>query len=153
MENTIFHKFIGMRLTLPTRTRKKVVHDLKKRFPRGSHDEFQACRNKACWIYESWKNLDEQTRAEQGYPTITHQVPRPQTPNRNRFILTTSSSNTLARYWVGIRDSLDTKRKGKRKHERLWIPWATEDKKFGESCISVNNKLAEHLLGLYTQFS
>lgn len=62
-------------------------HDFKKRFPRGSHDEFQECRDKACWTYESWKNVDEKTSAEQGYPTITKQTPRPQSPNRNRFKL------------------------------------------------------------------
>lgn len=93
-------------VTLTTKKRKKVPHDFKKRFTRCSQNEFQECRDTACWIIESWKALEETEGKEQGFPTITGQVPRTQSPHGNRFRIETVRDNTLARWWIGIGEVL-----------------------------------------------
>ncbi|MHA1204669.1 MAG: hypothetical protein ACTSSL_06970, partial [Candidatus Heimdallarchaeaceae archaeon] len=86
-------------------------------FPYCSHDEFQECRDIAVQLYE------------QGYrPHSTRppkKRPRRQLINKNRFILTNlpkEKNNSISRWWVGIRDSLDTWKRKTRYHQRLWLP-------------------------------
>jgi len=96
-------------LTLTTSRLKKieerrttVLYDLKKMFPYCSHNEFQECRDIAVQLYE------------QGYRPNNSRPPkkrlRRQLIHHNRFILVhlpKGKNNTLSRWWVGIRDSLD----------------------------------------------
>ncbi|MHA1205269.1 MAG: hypothetical protein ACTSSL_10085, partial [Candidatus Heimdallarchaeaceae archaeon] len=97
--------------------RETVPHDFKKMFPYCSHDEFQECRDIAVQLYE------------QGYRPRSNRPPikraRRQLINKKRFILVhlpKEKNNILTRWWVGIRDSLDTWRRGTRYHQRLWLP-------------------------------
>ena len=99
--------------------RSNVRHDLKKRFPRSSHDELQECRDNAVAIYHSQQALNSRPNSD----TLPKKIPRTQSANKERFLLT-YSSNSLARYWVGIRDSLDTNKNNRRNHEKLWLPLA-----------------------------
>jgi len=100
--------------------RTKVRHDLKKRFPHSSHDELQECRDNATAIYHSQQALNSFPAKK----TSPKKIPRTQSANRQRFILTCSPSNSIARWWVGIRDSLDTKKNNTYNHEKLWLPLA-----------------------------
>ncbi|UJG39849.1 MAG: transposase [Candidatus Heimdallarchaeum aukensis] len=97
--------------------RETVPHDFKKMFPYCSHDEFQECRDIAVQLYE------------QGYRPSPTRPPikraRRQLINKKRFILVhlpKEKDNTLTRWWVGVRDSLDTWRRGTPYHQRLWLP-------------------------------
>jgi len=101
-------------------SRPKVRHDLKKRFPRSSHDELQECRDNATNIYHSQQALNSSPVKD----ALQKKIPRTQSANKKRFILTCTPSNSIARWWLGIRDSLDTKKNNTRKHEKLWLPLA-----------------------------
>ncbi|MHA1872903.1 MAG: zinc ribbon domain-containing protein [Candidatus Heimdallarchaeaceae archaeon] len=97
--------------------RKTVPHDLKKMFPYCSHNEFQECRDIAVQLYE------------QGYRPNNNRPPikrvRRQLINAKRFVLVhlpKEKNNTLTRWWVGIRDSLDTWKRSTPYHQKLWLP-------------------------------
>jgi transposase len=113
-------------LTLTTNKKSKlpkrstVRHDLKKSFHRCSQNELQECRENAVAIYHSQQANNS---APAKNPTLK-KIPRTQLSHGKRFILTCSPSNSIARWWVGIRDSLDTKKNNTRKHEKLWLPLA-----------------------------
>ncbi len=104
-------------------SRPKVRHDLKRRFPRSSHDELQECRDNATAIYHSQQALNSSPTKK----TLPKKIPRTQSANKKRFVLTCTPSNSIARWWVGIRDSLDTKKNNTHNthnHEKLWLPLA-----------------------------
>ncbi|MHA1204736.1 MAG: hypothetical protein ACTSSL_07320, partial [Candidatus Heimdallarchaeaceae archaeon] len=97
--------------------RTTVPHDLKKMFPYCSHNEFQECRDIAVQLYE------------QGYKPSPTRPPikrvRRQLINAKRFVLVhlpKEKNNTLTRWWVGIRDSLDTWKRNTPYHQKLWLP-------------------------------
>ncbi|RLI97956.1 MAG: hypothetical protein DRP00_03080 [Candidatus Aenigmatarchaeota archaeon] len=97
--------------------RTTVPHDLKKMFPYCSHNEFQECRDIVVQLYE------------QGYQPSSKRPPikrvRRQLINGKRFILVhlpKEKNNTLTRWWVGIRDSLDTWKRNTPYHQKLWLP-------------------------------
>ncbi len=113
-------------LTLTTYKKNKLPnrhtarHDLKKNFPRCSQNELQECRDNAVAIYHS-------QQAKNSAPAKDPQlkkIPRIQLSHAKRFILTCSPSNSIARWWVGIRDSLDTTKNKTHIHEKLWLPLA-----------------------------
>ncbi|MBA7579101.1 hypothetical protein ES708_20968 [subsurface metagenome] len=109
--------------------RTTVTHDMKKKFSRSSHDELQECRDKAVAIF----NSQNQVNSRQGKLHSHHRrkIPRTQSANKERFKLvcvnenkSSEESNKLARWWVGIRDSLDTNINNSNRHQRLWLPLA-----------------------------
>ncbi len=100
--------------------RPTVRHDLKKNFPRCSQNELQECRENAVAIYHSQQANNS---APAKNPPLK-KIPRTQLAHAKRFILTCSPSNSIARWWVGIRNSLDTKKNKTSKHEKLWLPLA-----------------------------
>lgn len=107
--------------------RSSVPHDLKKRHPRCSHDEFQECRGKAIWTYESWKAQQDVSKKELSRPGFKKKTPRSMykgTESRGTFKVHFTPENTEARLWLDIRDSLDTKRSDEQIHNRLWLPLA-----------------------------
>ncbi len=101
-------------------TRFKVRHDLKKQFPRSSHDELQECRDKAVAIYHNQQALNTSPASN----VLSKKLPRTQSANKNRFKLESAPNNTIARWWIGIRDSLDSRKNNTTKHERVWLPLA-----------------------------
>ncbi|MHA1446901.1 MAG: zinc ribbon domain-containing protein [Candidatus Heimdallarchaeaceae archaeon] len=121
------------KLTLTTsrntkyKLRTSVLHSLKKRYPRCSHDEFIECRHKAIWTYENWKAQQDLSEEDLSRPEFKKKIPRPLfkgTEGRGTFQVHSKPVNTEARLWLELRDSLDTKRSGKRTHKRLWLPLA-----------------------------
>ena len=104
-----------------------VPHDLKKRYPRCSHDEFIECRDKAIWTYESWKTQQELSKKELSRPQFKKKTPRMQfkgSIGKERFRVIPTPDDTVAKLWLEVRDSLDTKRSSKRNHKRLVLPLA-----------------------------
>ena len=100
--------------------RHEVRHDLKKTFPRCSQNELQECRENAVAVYHS-----QQAKNSAPAKNLTlKKIPRTQLAHAKRFSLTCSPSNSIARWWVGIRDSLDTKKNETHRHEKLWLPLA-----------------------------
>ncbi len=100
--------------------RLKVRHDFKKSFSRCSQNELQECRENAVTIYHSQQANDSAPAKD----PVSRKIPRTQLSHGKRFILTCSPSSSIARWWVGIRDSLDTKKNKTGKHEKLWLPLA-----------------------------
>ena len=115
-------------LTLTTSQRTSVSHDLKKRFPHCSHNEFQECRDKAIWTYESWRKLQKFSNTEINRPQFKSKTSRPLftriKPGSYTVQVHFDHLNTNAKLWLELRDSLDTKRSGKRNHKRLMLPLA-----------------------------
>ena len=118
-------------LTTSKRTQHKlrttVPHDLKKSYPRCSHDEFVECRDKAIWTYESWKAQQKQSKEELSRPQFKKKTPRiyyKGLEHRGTFRVIPTPDNTLAKLWLDLRDSLDTKRSGRTNHKRLMLPLA-----------------------------
>ncbi|MCE7742287.1 MAG: transposase [Candidatus Heimdallarchaeota archaeon] len=103
-----------------TPPRPTVRHDLKKRFPRCSQNELQECRENAVAIHHS----QQQTMEEPHHTYLQSKLPRTQLAHRKRFVLTCSPNNTIARWWLGIRDSLDSKKNNTTTHAKLWLPLA-----------------------------
>ena len=99
--------------------RTKVRHDLKTKFPRSSHDELQECRDTAVTMFHSLKKLDTTWKGSKN-----KKLPRTQSANRNRFKLECAHQNTIARWWVGIRDSMESPKTTAPRHKRLWLPLA-----------------------------
>jgi len=121
-------KLDELTLTTTKKTNKKkrtvVPYDLKKKFPNCSHDEFQECRDVAVQLYEQGYNKKKNRKRKKGYILPPVKRTRKQLINKNRFIIEhlPKGKNTLSRWWVGIRDSLDTQKRKRRTHRRLWIP-------------------------------
>jgi len=121
------------KLTLTTsrktnhKLRRTVPHDLKKRYPRCSHDEFIECRNKAIWTYESWKKQQDFSEKELNRIQFKKKTPRPLftgLQSRGTFKVIPTPEDTTAKLWLDLRDSLDTKRSGKKNHKKLVLPLA-----------------------------
>ncbi|MHA1654697.1 MAG: zinc ribbon domain-containing protein [Candidatus Thorarchaeota archaeon] len=96
--------------------RYQVPHDFKARFPRMSTTELQECLRVAAGIYESYLAL--RTRQEHASrPKVRGTTPRWMTlPSRAQLLVLNG------RWYLSIFDSLDSRRQGRRTHERLYIP-------------------------------
>ena len=118
------------KLTLTTyrntehKLRTTVPHDLKKRYPRCSQNELQECRDKAIWTYEGWITQQRLAKKELNRPSFKKKSPRTQLIHNKRFRVISKPENTVAKLWLDLRDSLDTKRSSRTKHKRLILPLA-----------------------------
>ncbi len=102
--------------------RSSVPHDLKARFRRISPNEFQECRDTAIGLYESYLKLRIRRRRKVSRPCETNASKRiPRWIFKQRFNLIQSQSSK-SRYWLDLRDSLDSALTSKWKHDRLRIP-------------------------------
>jgi transposase len=102
--------------------RTSVPHDFKERFQRISRTEFAECRQTATASYE-------------GYLAYRRRGRKISRPNRSlagrriprwifipyRAMLVEHKTN-LARWWLDVRNSLDSVKQGKRQHDRLLVP-------------------------------
>ncbi|MCE7749571.1 MAG: transposase [Candidatus Heimdallarchaeota archaeon] len=98
--------------------RPTVRHDFKKRFSRCSQNEFQECKEKAATIY----HCQQTTMKHPAQKYSQNKIPRTQHAHNNRFILSCCPNNTIARWWVGVRDSFDSQKNNRRYHQKLWLP-------------------------------
>jgi len=102
--------------------RPSVPHDLKARFPRMSQNEMAECRKTAVSQYESYLKLRKQKGGKASRPTRISSSRRiPRWVFTQRFSLV-ERSTSVARWWVDLRDALDSATKGNRVHDRLVIP-------------------------------
>ncbi len=126
-------KSLLFKLTLTTsrktknKARTSVPHDLKKRYPRCSHGEFTECANRAIWTYEIWKAQQDLSKKELSRPEFKKKTPRTLfigAKYMNTFQVHPEPENSIAKLWLVLRDSLDSKRSGRKWHKRLKLPLA-----------------------------
>jgi transposase len=102
--------------------RLSVLHDIKTRFPRISTNEIQECRQTAVSLYESYLALRERKGWNASRPTTVNSSRRiPRWVFSQRFKLI-EKRTTVSRWWLDIRDSLDSVKEGRKFHDRLVIP-------------------------------
>ncbi len=104
----------SQRLTVP--------HDFKVRFPRISQNEMTECRQTAVSLYESYLKLRKKKGWTASHPTSinsSRRIPRWVFSQRFRLV---EKETSVSRWWLDIRDSLDSVREGRTFHDRLVIP-------------------------------
>jgi transposase len=100
--------------------RPSVPHDLKAKFPRMSQNELAECRATAAGLYDSYLRIPKWMRRSK--PCANNASGRiPRWIFSQRFKLLRSPS-TRTRWWVSLRDSLDTLKQHRHIHDRLLIP-------------------------------
>jgi transposase len=108
------------RLTLRTDDRPVVLHDFKTRFPTISVNELQECRETAIAMWKVYLALKgEKPLKAKRY--VSRRLPR--NAFTRMFQLAYHPQQEI-KHWLILRDSLDSARKGLRKHPRLAIPLA-----------------------------
>ena len=101
-----------------TKQRKTVLHDFKSRFSNISQNELQECRDIAIQMWNSYLERG-------GSPPLKSKNGREKKIPRNIFsqrFQIVHRSDLKVRYWLEIRDSLDSARKKQLIHEKLTIP-------------------------------
>ncbi|MFW9803784.1 MAG: zinc ribbon domain-containing protein, partial [Candidatus Thorarchaeota archaeon] len=102
--------------------RTSVPHDFKSRFPRISQNEMTECRQTAVSMYESYLKLRKKRGRNTSRPTSTNKTRRiPRWAFSQRFKLIAKKTSN-SRWWLDIRDSLDSVQQGRMIHDRLNIP-------------------------------
>jgi transposase len=102
--------------------RTAVLHDIKQKFPRISTNELQECRQTAVALYESYLVLKEKKGWNASRPNTVNSSRRmPRWVFTQRFKLEYSSSS-VSRWWLNLRDALDSVPEGRTIHDRLFIP-------------------------------
>ncbi|MGV9168428.1 MAG: zinc ribbon domain-containing protein [Promethearchaeia archaeon] len=100
-----------------------VPHDMKERFPRISQNELTECRQTAVQMYESYLELRNKNGRRASRPcrrlSSSRRIPRWVFSQRFRLI---ENDTRAARWWLDLRDSLDSVPEGRRVHDRLLIP-------------------------------
>jgi transposase len=102
--------------------RTTVPHDFKIRFPRISQNEMTECRQTAVALYESYLKLRTKRGRSVSRPTSMSGSRRiPRWVFSQRFKLVKKETST-SRWWLDIRDALDSVQEGRFRHNRLVIP-------------------------------
>ncbi len=102
--------------------RMNVPHDFKTQFPRLSQNELQECRQTAVALYESYLALRDKKGWNASRPTVISNSRRiPRWVFSQRFKLF-EKKTSVSRWWLDIRDALDSVRNGRTRHDRLSIP-------------------------------
>jgi transposase len=105
-----------------TEKRPLVQHDLKQKFPRISVNELQECRITAAGMYESYLRLRRKSWRKVSRPCEVNGTRRiPRWAYSQRFSLV-EKDTSRARWWLDLRNSLDSALEGKRIHDRILIP-------------------------------
>jgi transposase len=102
--------------------RLSVPHDFKTRFPRISQNEMTECRQTAVALYESYLELRRKKGGRVSRPTMingTRRIPRWVFSQRFKLI---EKKTSVSRWWLDIRDALDSVHEGRTRHDRLSIP-------------------------------
>jgi transposase len=116
------HTMTALRVKAGFRQRPSVPHDVKRRFPRISTNELQECRQTAVSLYESYLALREKKGWDASRPsTVTSSRRIPRWVFSRRFQLV-EKKTSVSRWWLDIRDSLDSAQEGRVHHDRLNLP-------------------------------
>ncbi len=102
--------------------RTSVPHDFKTRFPRLSQNELQECRQTAVALYESYLALRDKKGWNASRPVSingTRRIPRWVFSQRFKLI---EKKTSVSRWWLDIRDALDSAPEKRFHHDRLSIP-------------------------------
>ncbi|MHA2022456.1 MAG: hypothetical protein ACTSWQ_02220, partial [Candidatus Thorarchaeota archaeon] len=102
--------------------RLSVLHDFKVRFPRISQNEMTECRQTAVALYESYLKLKKKKGLNASRPTSingSRRIPRWAFSQRFKLI---EKKTSVSRWWLDIRDSLDSAPEKRFRHDRLVIP-------------------------------
>ena len=102
--------------------RTSVPHDFKVRFPRISQNEMTECRQTAVALYESYLKLRAKKGMRASRPISINGSRRiPRWVFSQRFQLVEKKTST-SRWWLDIRDALDSVKERRVHHDRLRIP-------------------------------
>ncbi len=99
-----------------------VPHDFKIRFPRLSQNELQECRQTSVALYESYLTLRDKKGWNASRPisiNSSRRIPRWVFSQRFKLI---ENKTSVSRWWLDIRDALDSAPKKRFRHDRLSIP-------------------------------
>ncbi|MDF1537457.1 MAG: transposase [Candidatus Thorarchaeota archaeon] len=116
------HTMTALRMNPGYEQRTNVPHDFKVRFPRISQNELIECRQTAVALYESYLKLNAKNGVRASRPTsinATRRIPRWVFSRRFSLI---EKKTSVTRWWLDIRDALDSVREGRIHHDRLSIP-------------------------------
>jgi IS605 OrfB family transposase len=98
--------------------RSDVLHDFKVRFSNISANEFQECRDTAIAMWQSYlERGGSKPLRTRGYST--RKIPRFAFSQRFDFVY---SPKLEMKYWLKLRDSLDSVSEGRARHDKLMIP-------------------------------
>ena len=126
VEDTELQKLTMTALKVKKESPKRFIvpHDMKKRFPRTSVNEFAECRRTSTALYESYLSVRRKGRhPSRPCNTISSKrIPRWIYPNCFKLI---EHHTTVAQWWLNLRDSFDTALSGRFRHDRLVIPLKT----------------------------
>ncbi|MHA2142957.1 MAG: hypothetical protein ACXADD_15845, partial [Candidatus Thorarchaeota archaeon] len=115
----------ALKVKIGKRRRLGVPHDMKSRFARISQNELVECRQTAVSMYESYLRLRKKRGRRASRPTHTNGTRRiPRWVFSQRFKLIERDS-AKTRWWVSLRDSMDSVLEERRIHDRLMIPLKT----------------------------
>jgi len=112
----------ALKVKLGNSQRLTVPHDLKCRFPRMSQNEMTECRQTAVALYESYLQLKRKKGWNASRPTSinsSRRIPRWVFSQRFKLI---EKKTSVSRWWLDIRDALDSAQEGRSLHDRLVIP-------------------------------
>ena len=102
--------------------RTTVPHDIKQRFPKISSNELQECRQTSVALYESYLALRMKRGWNASRPSQVNSTRRmPRWVFSQRFKLEQTSSS-VSKWWLNLRDTLDSVPEGRKIHDRLFIP-------------------------------
>ena len=99
-----------------------VPHDFKVRFPRISQNEIAECKQTAVALYESYLKLREKKGLNASRPATiasSRRIPRWVFSQRFKLI---EKKTSASRWWLDIRDALDSAPEKRFHHDRLNIP-------------------------------
>ena len=102
--------------------RLSVPHDFKRWFPRVSQNELQECRQTAVALYESFLKLKKKKGWNASRPTSingSRRIPRWVFYQRFKLI---EKKTSVSRWWLDVRDSLNSVQEKRTRHDRLSIP-------------------------------
>ncbi|MDF1540632.1 MAG: transposase [Candidatus Thorarchaeota archaeon] len=102
--------------------RTSVPHDFKVRFPRISTNELTECRQTAVALSERYLKLKRKRGMKASRPTsinCTRRIPRWVFSQRFKLI---ERETSISRWWLDVRDSLDSVGEGRILHDHLRIP-------------------------------
>jgi len=112
----------ALQVKVGSNQRTNVPHNFKVRFPRISQNEMTECRQTAVALYESYLKLKEKKGWSASRPTSingSRRIPRWVSSQRFKLI---EKETSVSRWWLDIRDALDSVQEGRRVHDRLSIP-------------------------------
>ncbi len=112
----------ALKVKAGTPKRVSVSHDMKSRFPRISTNELQECRKTAVALYESYLALRKKKGWNPSRPCSNESTRRiPRWVFSQRFKLEYKSTS-ISKWWINLRDSMDSVPDGRKNHDRLLIP-------------------------------